>query len=133
MAEKRDLIDDLVHTVKEHPVESLIAYELLVPKKKKEEIEGAVIGIGFLLIAMLFVLPALFAPAMEPFICDDLRKIAAGNSGDWRHPPTVEEMERALKKIVHIRRALWIVAVVSWIVFLVVLCLANNGVNLERN
>jgi hypothetical protein len=123
MADKRDLIDDLTHTIKEHPIESLAAYELLVPKEKKKEIEETAIGLGVIMVALILVIPLLFAPAMESFISDKLRRKIWENGATV----TVEEIAKVDRQLVFIRVWLWIVAIVSWTVLLVVLFLANDS------
>jgi len=124
MADKRDLIDDLAHTVKEHPIESLAAYELLVPNEKKKEIEQTAVGMGVIMVALVLIVPLLFAPAFYGVITDPIR------DRKWTTPNiTAAEIEKIDFRMRRIKIGVWAVAVFSWTVFLVVLYLANNGLN----
>jgi hypothetical protein len=121
MADKRDLIDDLAHTIKEHPVESLAAYELLVPKEKKKEIEQTAVGMGVILVALILIVPLLFAPAFYGVITDPIR------DRKWATPNiTAAEIEKMDSQMRWIKIGVWIVAIFSWTVLLVVLFLAND-------
>jgi hypothetical protein len=66
--------------------------------------------VGIALLTCLLGL--LFAPLLEPLLTEKLISIGVGDNG-----ATKEEMLAARKAVVSIRSTLWIVAIVSWIIF----------------
>lgn len=71
-------------------------------------------------------LAILFAPLLEPWLCKDLRRRAGGSSGDWKTPVGFDGIKKAQEDIRIVRRWLWIVAILAWIVFIGL----NMGYNL---
>lgn len=76
----------------------------------------AIVGLLTAFIALLF------APAMEGMLCSDLHKIAGGDSGDWRNPPSAKAMDRATRTIKLVRRGLWVIAAATWMLFFAMYC-----------
>lgn len=103
--------------VKKRPVESLIAYDILVSDAKKKEINEKAVGWGVVFVMAVFILPLLIAPALEPLVVSEELKAKAAGEG----AKTVAEIRAASRRydrhIVLVRIGLWLVAILSWIAF----------------
>ncbi|HRT06900.1 MAG TPA: hypothetical protein P5038_00455 [Candidatus Paceibacterota bacterium] len=112
-------IDKLADAIKERPVESLIAYDILVSDAKKKEINENAAGWGVILVLAVFVLPLLIAPALEPLLINRELEMKAAGAGATTVEEIVEAGRRFDRHVLRLRITLWAVAVLSWIALLV--------------
>ncbi len=105
---KKDLFTELTNTVKDHPVESIIAYKVLASKEQKKKVNEILASFGAAVILIVLV-GCLVAPYFENLFIEDEKQKARGIT--TQDP---KEIKDAKIVVVGFRIFLWFVALCAW-------------------
>ena len=104
--QKKDLLSEVAETIKNHPIKSLIAYDILTPEERKKEINEGIVRylVVFGLLGLLFG-PKYFDPIARFLYENDF----------FGKIETEEDIEKKLKpQLEGLKILLWVTTIVTW-------------------
>ena len=105
--EKKDPIGELVDSIKNNPIKSYIAYEVLVSDEKKKEIEKNLLGTVLIGGILIITIGCLVAPMFYGVLSDPIIGKILKTDDD-------NEREKLRSQLKTLKLILWIIAVVAW-------------------
>src|ERR1039458_957140 len=105
--ERKDPIGELADSIKNNPVKSYIAYEVLVSDEKKKEIEKNLLGTVLIGGILIITIGCLVAPMFYGVLSDPIIGKILKTDDD-------NEREKLRSQLKTLKLILWIIAVVAW-------------------